>query len=319
MSTLTVCFSTHRPETLGLAAGIMQAHDVILLEEPSHPDFTKVLSGAIDLEEHLLACDMGYPVFTTAQYRLLRQLSRAGKVILQVEPYLEHLQEIQFFLAEDHAPEELERNTEKYAVYCAEREATGRLIDYYQAARGDDLDRMLRTMQAFAKADSARFALRDSLRAKRILQLLVRGKSTYVEAGSIHQLLYRLLDKNLVKGWILQQRSIEQEVRSLLGRKGSLLSPGDELTLGFIFAKDISPMRQELLCARALIYSRVVRKEERRSSDARFPHTENELESIAIVKRLSLHSCRTLFPQIRSLSPEEATAVAMEYCSNNCR
>jgi hypothetical protein len=59
MSNITICFSTHRPENLGLTARIMQEHDVIILEEPPHADFAEVLSGDVPLDEHLLELDVG--------------------------------------------------------------------------------------------------------------------------------------------------------------------------------------------------------------------------------------------------------------------
>ena len=67
----------------------MKNHDVILLEEPLHPDFHKALGGTVNLEDHLLEFDRDYPAFTLGQYRLLQQFFQAGKEILQVEPYKE--------------------------------------------------------------------------------------------------------------------------------------------------------------------------------------------------------------------------------------
>jgi len=313
MSNITICYSTHRPETLGLTARIMQDHDVIILEEPFHHDFAEVLGGGIELKEHLLELDIGYPKFTLGQYRMLQQFSQAGKQILQVEPYLEHLLSLQLFLAEDHSPEDIEPNTVTHSVYSAERDATGKLIDYYKEVRGDNFRQILSSMNSFAKADAARFILRDSLRVNRILEVLIPGKHTYIEAGSIHLLLYRLLGQSLSKEWHLHVHSIDREVSAILNHEGNLFSPGDELTLSYIWGHSLSRATWELRCAQALIYSIIVRKEETFSTNETFPHTRNEIESINAVKKLSIDACRTLFQRMRTLSSEDAAVLVKNY------
>ena len=313
MNNITICYSTHRPETLALTARIMHDHDVIILEEPVHLDFAEVLSGSLEIKAHLLELDLGYPEFTACQYRLLQQFSRAGKQILQVEPYLEHLLSIQYFLAEGHSPDEITPNTVDHSVYCAERNATGKLINYYKEVRGDDFSKILSTMNAFARADAARFVLRDSLRVERILNVLDHGKDTYIEAGSIHLLLYRLLAKNLSKEWHLHIHSIDREAIKILNRKGNLFSPGDNLTLYYIWGRNVSRRKWEMGCAQSLIYSKIIQKEEILGGGTKFPHTCNELESIATVKQFSTETCRILFQLIRSLSSEEAADVVKTY------
>ena len=313
MNTITVCYSTHRPETLELTIRVMQEHDVIILEEPVHVDFPEVLNGNIDIEEHLLELDTGYPEFILGQYRLLQHFSKAGKQILQVEPYLEHLLRIQNFLAEDHTPEEIETNTVDYAVYFAERDATGLLISYYKEVRGNDFKKILSSMNSFAKADAARFVLRDSLRVEGILEVLGKRKDTYIEAGSIHLLLYRLLAGKLTKNWRLHLHSVDREALHYLHRKGSLFSPGDNLTLHYIWGRNVSRKKWEMFCAQSLIYSKIIKKEESSGDDTKFPHTLNELESIALVKKLSTETCEILYQQIRTLSSEDAADAANTY------
>ncbi len=313
MQNITLCYSTHRPETLALTTRIMKNHDVILLEEPRHPDFHKALGGTVNLEDHLLELDIDYPAFTLGQYRLLQQFFQAGKEILQVEPYFDHLLWIQYFFAEGHHPDEITSNTPAHAVYCAEREATKNLIKYYNEVRGDNFQKILAAMNTFAMADARRFILRDSLRAKRIVELLVPGKDIYIEAGSIHLFLKRLLSKSLSKGCHLRIHDIDGEALKVLNLHGSLFSPGDELTLDYIFGRSVSQQKWQLCCAQALIYSKIIRKEEISSGDGEFPHTLNEIRSIVAVKKLSIEKCRTLFQRIRSLTSAEAADMTERY------
>ncbi len=313
MPDITLCYSAHRPETLAFTAGVMTDHDVILLEEPLHPDFRKALCGEVDLEEHLLELDRDYPAFTLGQYRLLQQFFTAGKEILQVEPYFDHLLWVQHFLAEDHSPDEILPNTPAHDVYCAERDATKNLITYYSEVRGDNFPKILAAMNSFAIADARRFALRDSMRAKRIFEVLISGKNTYIEVGSIHLLLRDLLARGLTKGWRLRTRNIDGEVVKRLNLSGSLFAPGDELTLDYIFNRPVSAQKWQLCCAQSLIYSKIILKEELSSTVGEFPHIRNEIESITAVKKLSVEKCRTLFQRIRSLPSTEAAEMTARY------
>ncbi|MEE4254892.1 MAG: hypothetical protein V2I50_12695 [Desulfuromusa sp.] len=291
----------------------MKHHDVILLEEPLHPDFHKALDGAVKLEDHLLELDIDYPAFALGQYRLLQQFFKAGKEIVQVEPYFDHLLWIQYFFADGHRPDEIPPNTPAHAVYCAEREATKNLIEYYTEVRGDDFPKILAAMNSFAMADARRFILRDSLRAKRIVEVLVPGKDIYIEAGSIHLLLKRLLIKSLPKGWRLRIHDIDLEAIKMLNLHGNLFSPGDELTLDYILGRHVSQQQWQLCCAQALIYSKIIIKEEISGGDGEFPHARNEIESIAAVKKLSIEKCKNFFQRIRTLKSDEAADMIQRY------
>ncbi len=99
----------------------------------------------------------------------------------------------------------------------------------------------------------------------------------------------------------------------MLNHTGSLFSPGDELTLSYIWGRSVSPATWELKCAQALIYSIIVRKEETFNTDETFPHTRNDIESIAVVKKLSIDACRILFQRIRTLPSEEAALLVKNY------
>ena len=89
MDNITIYYSTHRQETLSLTARVIENFDIILLEEPPHRDFSNVLNGTIDIKDHLLELDFGYPAFTAGQYRLLKEFYRSGKQIRQIESLIE--------------------------------------------------------------------------------------------------------------------------------------------------------------------------------------------------------------------------------------
>ena len=61
------------------------------------------------------------------------------------------------------------------------------------------------------------------------------------------------------------------------------------------------------------ILNKIVKKDETLSTDKVFPHTHNEIESIAAVKSLSVEACRTLFKIIRTLPSDEAALWVKNY------
>lgn len=303
---MTVCYSTHRPETLELTSEAMKGHDAIILEEPPHPDFQAMLGGKLSIDEHLLSLDIEYPEFSKSQYQHLQKLFNEGKKILQIEPYFEHLYTVQLFFADGHSPEEIKTGTVLSTVYQAEREATKRLLDYYKAFRGNDFSFVLETMNSFAMADAARFILRDQLRVEGMVEAVAAENSVYIEAGSIHLSLFKLLKSRLPAEWKLKFYSVDRQLTQQLGAKDSLFSPGDILTLHYIFGRKPHKKLWQLYCARALIYNKIVVKEEMPGQPSSLPHTLSELYAISTANKLTFEQCALLYQKIRSLPTDEA-------------
>lgn len=317
MNEITICYSMHRPETIGLTSEIMKGFDAVILEEPPHEDFPRVLAREIEPQDHLLELDLEYPEFALTQYQLLQELYEQGTVIHQVEPYLEHLLSIQFFLAENHAPEDIMTDTVEHDVYSAERRATAKLIDYYRGAGSGSFREILSLMNAFAQADADRFILRDTLRAKSIALLLEPDQRTYVEAGSMHLLLTTFLAGHLPRGWEINNHFIDEEVGKLLGYRGNLLSPGDKLTLCYMLKHPVSGQEAELFCAQSLIYSKIITKNELKGDlETPFPHAKDEHAALSLVEGLSVAMCNDLYKRIRSLPTEDAAAFVRQFCKS---
>lgn len=313
MNVVTLCYSNHRPETLEVTLPLMESHEVIVLEEPPHPRFQTMLEGKYAIDELLLELDTEYPSFVRQSYQFLQHLRRKNKTIEQVEPYLEYLEQIHLFFADGHSPAELERGSELEEVYLCEREATGALIDFYKASRGDSFNRLLAAISRFAKADARRFRLRDTMRAAPLLDLISGGQSIFIEAGGMHRYLFLLLQHKRPPSCMLKMRWVEQELMLHLSLKGHLLSPGDILTLAYIFKTSLTSERESLLCARALLYAKIVHKEEITDSGREFPHLRHDLWTIRLVNRLSFEECSYLYADIAVLSTAEAEKAVTAY------
>lgn len=311
---ITLGFSFHRPEMVPLTSALMQRHDAIFLEEPPSADFNDMLRGAVSIEDYLLPLDVEYPAFSRRMCNRLRNLHNAGKVIVQVEPFLEVLLGIHALFAAGHTPHDLPKDVIEFPVYLAERNATKALLAYYQTAVGGAFEETIEAILKFARMDAARFRLRDSLRAQALAPLIRKFPSVYIEAGVMHYQLRQLLRCKLPEQTRLVPLFVADMALKKLGKKGHLYGPGDQLTLRYIFHPTIPKTEQHrLLAARALVYAKIIEKDESNGDTDTFPHLQDELACLRATANLSLQDCRNLFPLIRRSKTAAARQIVADY------
>ncbi len=311
---ITLGLTVHRPEMILLMADQMRRHQAIFLEEPPADGFEQMLAGTLAVDDYLRPLDVEYPAFSRDMCYLLRELRAEGKKIFQVEPFLEILLGIHEFFAEGHRPGELKSNSIQYPVYLAERNATKALLDYYQTAMTGSFDATIAAVQQFARMDAARFRLRDSLRAQEIRLKIGNYSSSYVEAGVIHYPLWQLLRKQMSQPEHVKVLHLADEALKTIGEKGHLYGPGDQLTLLYVFHPNLAQTRREaLLAARSIIFSKIVKKEERIDNLNTFPHLRDELACIRVTNQLGEDDCRRLFPLVRRAKRSGALIIVIEY------
>ena len=311
---ITLGFSIHRPEMVPLTFALMQRHDALFLEEPPSADFSDMLQGAVSIDDYLRPLDMEYPEFSRQMCCRLRKLHREGKVIVQVEPFLEILLGIHDFFTTGHTPGDLPQDAIEYPVYLAERNATGALLAYYQTVVGGSFEETVKAIIKFARLDAARFRLRDSLRAQALAPLIKKYRSAYIEAGAIHYQLRQLLRSKLSKQTRVEPVFLADFALKKLKKNGHLYGPGDQLTLLFIFHPTIAETaRHRLLAARSIIYAKIVEKEESKADAGTFPHLQDELACIRTTGKLGLQDCRELFPLIRRSKTAGARQIVADY------
>ncbi len=314
MKPITIGFSIHRSEVIDITADLMHHHDVIFLEEPPANGLQEMLQGDLSIDDYLLPAEVEYPEFSHRMCLLLRDLYQKGKKIIQVEPFLEHLLAIHTFFSQGHRPKDLQPDSVHHRVYQAERDATKALLDYYQIVMNGSFKAAIEAIIRFARFDAARFRLRDSLRAQALAAELNKGSSAFIEAGVIHLALYHLLKKSLLESLQLKPVFLARKALKILGVKGHLFGPGDQLTLSYIFyPKTHGTFKEELLAARSLIYSKLIEKEEISVDLETYPHIRNELACIGTVKLLSLEDCDRLFPLIRRVETKYARQLIDDY------
>jgi hypothetical protein len=310
---VTIGFSLHRPEMVPLMAGYMRKHDALFLEEPPTVEFERMLSGSIPLDEYVMMVDSEYPQFTKLMCAALREFKSSGKDIFQVEPYLENLLALHDFFADGGRPDELNKNTLMYLVYLAEKKSTGALLQYYQTAASRSFEMTVDAVKRFARSDAARFRLRDGLRARALCALIDNFNSSFVEAGMMHYPLKRLMSQQASRPTLVQSIFPANEIVKNLCQKGHLYGPGDQLTLLYIFHPEITAAdRETLLAARALIYSKIVAKEEFKTDITAYPHLQDELLCIEVTRGLSVNDCRRLFALIRGVDTFNARRIVAE-------
>jgi len=305
----TLVLAEHRPETVTHAAALMREHEAVFLEEPPDPHFEAMLAGDLSVDDYVMTLDTEYTEFSHSMCLVLRELHRTGISIFQVEPYLEHLVTIHEFFASGGTPEGLDPHELQYQVYLSEKMATAALLDFYRVATAGSFRETVESVKRFARVDSRRFLFRDRLRAEVLAPMVQRFSKSYIEAGQIHYFLGRALRQTLGDSVQLRVRFLMERVVKSLGISRHLFGPGDILTLRYILHPEIRYPMEDLLAARALIYNKLIRKNEIAPLKEPYPHIRDELEVIEIVKQLTLAECADLFSLVRRLKTEEARIV----------
>jgi hypothetical protein len=287
----------------------MRDHDAVFLEEPPDASFQQMLRGDIPIEDYVLTLDAEYPAFIHSMCLALRELSGMGISIYQVEPYLEHLVAIQEFFSSGGSPEKLDPHHVQYEVYLAEKVATAALLNFYKTATSGSFEETLKSVKHFARVDSRRFLLRDHMRAKALAPMIRRFNKSYIEAGQIHYLLWRMLRQNVGNSITVRPHFLMGGTVKSMRISRHLYGPGDILTLRYILRPDLPDPMEDLLAARALIYNKLIHKDEMADGNEPYPHIRDELQVIEVVKQLTLKKCAKLFPLIRKATTDEARAV----------
>lgn len=300
-----------------LITGYMQTHAALFLEEPPTIEFDRMLAGLLTVDDYLLTTDTEYPQFARMMCVALRELQSKGNKIFQVEPYLESLLSLHEFFADGFRPGDIEKNSLMYPVYLAEKNATGALLAYYQTAAGGSFESTVDAVKRFARTDAARFRLRDALRSQALSSEVENFTSSFIEAGVMHYPLKRLLQKQASRPTPVRSVFLADAVLKRLRQKGHLYGPGDQLTLLYIFHPEMTESDQEfLLAARALIYSKIIIKEELRADVMPYPHLQDELLCIEATRGLSANACRLLFARIRNVKTLDARRLVGEFVMN---
>ncbi|RUM89034.1 MAG: hypothetical protein DSZ24_02195 [Thermodesulfatator sp.] len=278
MGEIFLILSPHRLEFLPQAFALMQRCEAVVLEEPRHPDLEAMLTGQISLERFLESAEPGFPEYSRVLYAKLQELFVRGVRVLQVEPYLEGVQEIQARLAAGQSPEEILRDPGLSRIYRHEHETFGRLLEFYSSLTAP-FETLVEKIKRFAQADASRLLFRDTLRAKALRRLLedFSAQRVYVEAGYIHLHLVKELAQRPPSGYRLRVRNLVRlAIRGQL-HPGLWPAPGDGLTAFYLFEKRRA-VEEDLLAARSLIYIRLIEKNELKPSPENpFPHLRDEV------------------------------------------
>jgi hypothetical protein len=312
-ATATLVLANHRPETIPLARRLMAVHDTIILEEPPDKGFEPMLDAEITIDAYLENQELEYPEFSRRMARVLRERRQAGTRLVQVEPFIDLLLSIHDRFANGEGPQDLAAGTDLYRVYRAEHLATKTLIDFYRASGRDDFDATVDAVKRFARADARRFALRDQMRAEAMVGLLREPGNTYIEAGPMHYPLWRELRRRLPAGYPLRVHFLMVDVVSKLGYRRHLFGPGDLLTLHYRFHPRGRFQTEDLFAARALIYSKLILKEEIAAPAHTYPHTRDELVVGNVTDQLSLEDCRRLYPLVRQASTTDSRQIVKRH------
>ena len=75
----------------------------------------------------------------------------------------------------------------------------------------------------------------------------------------------------------------------------------------------IGGLKEKLLAAQSMMYSKIIKKDEQKNNLKDFPHIRDELACIHTAKRLSFQDCGRLFPLIRRAKSTTARQTVTDY------
>jgi len=130
-----------------------------------------------------------------------------------------------------------------------------------------------------------------------------------VESGEIHIALFKELRKRLNSEVSIKPYFVMESVYKQLSGKRHIFSPGDILTLHYVFHPQMESPLLDILASRSLIYNKLLEKDEMINSLDSNPHTRNEVETINKVNALSWDDCKYLFSKIRMVSSTKARQI----------
>jgi hypothetical protein len=299
---ITLGFTTYRPEALTLEKPEKLKHDLVVLEEPQTPGFEEMLNNQLSIADYLQLTDFAFAEYSQRSCRIMRELNAKGVKFQQIDPFMDELVRIHEFFASEGTPEQIQQEP-TLSVYRAERKWTARLLAFYDSSLKEEFGQVVRAVQAFARADAERGALRDKMRAREIIKDHPEDEDLYVEAGYIHLSLLQEFLRHKIKPRIFYV--LEPIYRKLCSRRQAL-APGDRLTWLYLNHPQYIGSYADLLAAQALIYNKIISKDELPTPANSFPHAQDEVECIGLVEDLAFSSCQNLFKQIRSLSTNKA-------------
>ncbi|MEZ0344791.1 MAG: hypothetical protein ABWJ99_08350 [Caldimicrobium sp.] len=312
MKELIVGFSHHRLEVLPHLKTYLEKADLIILEEPASKNFESFLKGEKGFYEALKEEELGFPEYTKELWNYLKKLYQEGKEIFQIEPYLSGLKRI---YEEITANEKKEFDEVLQRIYDTENRCTGKLLEFYESTLKDDFETVINRVIDFSREDAKRFKLRDEMRAQAILENLPDTGKIYIEAGTSHLHLLKRLSKNLKGKGGLKVVFLLGEVCKKLTGKTWIYPPGELLTLKHILGHKMERFEERLLSARALIFIKIIPKEELRPNPQNpYPHLHWELSANFMVEKLSFEDCKQLYKKTFFVSDyEKAFMIVKSY------
>ncbi len=299
-----VVLTSHRVEFLPLLRDEALSADIIVLEEPSNENLYRFFMNEISAEEYVRSLDTSFPLYTYFLSDLLKNLHQMGKQIFQIEPYLETIQRIQRSI-EDGTFSEVTKDDAIEKIRLIEKKAFGAFIEYQEAFMKGDFDVLVEKTIDFSKADAERFRFRDTIRFKKIVELIDEIKSKVddpglkllIEAGSIHSSLPSSLEDKLETDYV-RALNLKEKAAKAIGAE-LINNPGTRLTEAFIKNKRISDEDLRTLAARSLVYiSKITPEEMLPEGENKFPHLVEELRITREVDRMDYDACREEFQRI---------------------
>lgn len=315
--TITICFAPHWVELLNEMKEFIKQSDVIILEEPSNDFFEVMLRGVISIDEYIqllseetFSLKPAFPLYTSRLCFILKSMYMRGKMIYQIEPYLEIVEKIYRFI-DEHEKQGMEPNQilseikklqEFNIVYNHEHITYKLLLEYYNSwSKG--FDEAVNALIKYSKADAQRLKLRSKMRATKIIETLknidTEKMNIFIEAGNIHLPLYHYLSEHFGSNNVRSVYLLNSIVKSFNKEIQCLIRPNDALTFMHIFNINDDTLERTLAAKSIIRLIMINENEVLPSKNQPFPKTEEETVIAQLISSLNYEECKNLYYKLR--------------------
>ncbi len=225
----------------------------LVLELPQVESLKPYLEDRATVDDVLSELELDYPLFLRELLRAAKRLHSSGVEVLALDPYQEIAVNVKMRLFLKKGLEQLERDYT--ARYIAMLELNiGKILSQYYSTPREEFDRLVDLTIRYAKFDAERLRMKSEFRARKIAELVERGKLKL--PAVIHTSFMNTIFPSTLARKLEAHETKQVDLYSKVSRRlfnVELTHPGRELTRIFLEHTTRDQDKIRLLAAQTLI------------------------------------------------------------------
>ncbi|MGC8948497.1 MAG: hypothetical protein ACP5GU_02720 [Thermoprotei archaeon] len=291
--------------------------DIIILEEPANNFFESMLKGIISVDEYMqllseetFSLQPSFPLYTSQLCIILKSAYMQGKIIFQIEPYLEIVEKIYEFIDKHEAQgmepsqilSEIRKSQEFGTIYNYEHITYKLLLEYYNSL-SRSFDEAVDALLKYSRVEAQRLKLRSKMRAEKIIKTLkdinIEKSNVFIESGNIHLCLYHYLSEYFGDNNVSSIYLLNSVIKNFDKKMQYIIRSNDILTFMHIFNVRDDEI-ERLLAARSIIRLIMISENEiSPSKKQQFPKMEEEIAIAQLISSLNYEQCKSLYYKLK--------------------